>query len=161
MHLDRSVVSRWAHHDGVFQDALEKARTEPKQGLTADQAVDRLLPGEKERLVSMLGVSGEERRSEELLMLDAVRRKAETLNSPGEQRDMLHELYGLLTDLGVRWKRFKSDDPIDVALAILGDWSETVSIAQSFQMVEKETFDPELEEEKRTIEEEKKVLHAM
>ena len=44
LHLNRVVVHRWFHHDPDFIEALEKAQSAPRERLTADEFMDRLLP---------------------------------------------------------------------------------------------------------------------
>ena len=55
--LDRSTLSRWVHHDGLFQDALEKARSTPRRPLTAEDIMN-MSPEEKEKARAVLLTMG-------------------------------------------------------------------------------------------------------
>ena len=59
IYLDRTVISKWAHHDELFIAALEAAQAVPREQLSAEDALERLVPGEQEGLAALLAQNGE------------------------------------------------------------------------------------------------------
>lgn len=116
IHVDRSVVSRWAHHDESFIAGLEAAQAAPRERLSAEDALERLAPGEQERLTALLAQGG---RAQTPSRLGPLRELIESIESPGDQRDMIYELFYVLADTMVKWQFAKSHRAADVCRGIL------------------------------------------
>ena len=130
LHIDRSAVSRWAHHDELFVAELEAARTAPRESLSAEDALERLAPGEQERLTALLGQNGRARTTDRLGKLVEFLEKIE---SPGERRDIICELFCVLGNTMVKWRYAKSDGVGDVFRGFLEMHLELIQIADTLE----------------------------
>jgi hypothetical protein len=116
IHVDRSAVSRWAHHDALFIAELESAQAAPRERLSAEDALERLAPGEQERLTVLLAQDG---RAQTPSRLRQLRELIESIESAGDQRDIIYELFDVLADTMVKWQFATSHRAADVCRGIL------------------------------------------
>lgn len=116
IHVDRSAVSRWAHHDELFIAELEASQAAPRERLSAEDALDRLAPGEQEKLTELLAQRG---RAQIPSWLRELTELIDSLGNPCDQRDMIYELFAVLGDTMVKWQYAKSSSATDVCRGIL------------------------------------------
>jgi hypothetical protein len=116
IHVDRSGVSRWAHHDELFIAELEAAQAAPRERLSAEDALDRLAPGEEEKLTELLVQGG---RAQTPPWLRDLRALIDTPANPCDERDLIYELFDVLGDTMVKWQYAKSGSATDVCRGIL------------------------------------------
>ena len=65
---------------------------------------------------------------------------------PGEERDIVAELFDLLAVLGTRWHKFRSEGPVDVARGMLANWREDLDLALVARTLDPASYPPEDEE---------------
>ena len=170
LHLNRVVVSRWFHHDPDFIEALEKAQSAPRERLTADEFLDRLLPGEREKLVALMGAqSGGGREPHRPIRLNKLRHYAMGLTEPGKREAMILALDELLGDLMVHWRKAKGTWPTAVARGLLAMRKETAQILENAEVYQwsqgdrENPFEPsdDIRDEKLVLDHENRVLDLM
>ena len=123
LHVDRSAVSRWVHHDELFKAELEAARTAPKERLTAEDALERLAPGEQERLAALLHENGGPGTRSRLGKL---REFLATINSQDDREDIVCELFDVLGDTMLGWGFATSTEVTDVCRGLLGIYTKEI-----------------------------------
>ena len=116
IHVDRSAVSRWAHHDELFAAELEAAQSAPRERLSAEDALERLAPGEQQKLTELLAQRGIAQMPS---WLRELRELSDSLGNPCDQRDMIYKLFAVLGDTMVKWLYAKSNSATDVCRGIL------------------------------------------
>ena len=165
LHLDRSVVSRWAHHDMLFMAELEAAQAAPRERLSAEDALERLAPGEQDRLKALLAQRAP---SQRLSRLGKLRALIETIESPGDQRNMICELFDVLADTMVKWEYAESPRAPDICRGILemrkelyGLWKSVIRYGRNLQEDGEPEYDPGLLAEEQEIDEELAVIDGI
>jgi hypothetical protein len=161
IHVDRSAVSRWANHDELFIAELEAAQAAPRERLSAEDALDRLAPGEEEKLTELLVEGGRVRTPSWLRELKEL---IDSPLNPCDERDIIYALFDVLRDTMVKWRHAKSSSAPDVCRGILGMRKElnglllSVGRHDDYGSEDMEPDDPYLLAERQAIKEELAII---